>query len=88
LTARIAAEITPPSQQPAAVILAAWLHDAGIEERLTQSSHAEVGAYLLSFWGLPHSIVEAVAHHHHPSRAASNKFDMVVTVYVANLLAD
>ena len=39
-----------------------------IEEELIGVSHAEVGAYLLSLWGLPSPIVEAVAHHHHPDR--------------------
>jgi HD-like signal output (HDOD) protein/ActR/RegA family two-component response regulator len=27
-------------------------------------SHAEVGAYLLALWGLPHDVIEAVAAHH------------------------
>lgn len=36
-------------------------------ERATFSStHAEVGAYLLGLWGLPHPIVEAAALHHRP----------------------
>ena len=39
-----------------------------IEEELVGVSHAEVGAYLLSLWGLPSPVVEAVAHHHHPER--------------------
>jgi HD-like signal output (HDOD) protein/ActR/RegA family two-component response regulator len=29
-------------------------------------SHAEVGAYLLGLWGLPHDVIEAVAAHHAP----------------------
>jgi HD-like signal output (HDOD) protein len=58
-----------------------------VEEELTHISHAEVGAYLLSLWGLPYSLVEAVAHHHHPRRVPQNGVDMVLVVYVANLLA-
>lgn len=58
-----------------------------VEERLIQISHAEVGAYLLSLWGLPSPVVEAVAHHHHPRRVAQTGIDMVFVVYVANLLA-
>jgi putative nucleotidyltransferase with HDIG domain len=57
------------------------------EEKLAGISHAEVGAYLLSLWGLPHPIVEAIAHHHHPQRATPEALDTVVTVYLANLLA-
>ena len=58
-----------------------------IEEELIQISHAEVGAYLLSLWGLPQSVVEAVAHHHHPRRVPPNGLDMVVLVYASNILA-
>ncbi len=31
------------------------------ERRATGATHAEIGAYLLGLWGLPYSIVEAVA---------------------------
>ncbi|MFH2001121.1 MAG: response regulator [Planctomycetota bacterium] len=41
------------------------MHDAELMEFGT--THAEVGAYLLALWGLPNSIVEAIAFHHHPS---------------------
>jgi putative nucleotidyltransferase with HDIG domain len=58
-----------------------------VEERLTHISHAEVGAYLLSLWGLPYAVVEAVAHHHHPRRVPTKGLDMVLLVYVTNLLA-
>ena len=58
-----------------------------VEEELIGVSHAEVGAYLLSLWGLPYPIVEAVAHHHHPERVPREKLDMITIVYSANLLA-
>ena len=58
-----------------------------VEESLTAISHAEVGAYLLSLWGLPYSLVEAVAHHHHPRRVPQVGIDMILVVYVANILA-
>jgi putative nucleotidyltransferase with HDIG domain len=58
-----------------------------IEEELTGVSHAEVGAYLLSMWGIPYLIVEAVAHHHHPERVACDKLDLPASVYFANWLA-
>jgi HD-like signal output (HDOD) protein len=34
------------------------------EKELIGSNHAEVGAYLLGLWGLPHAIIEPVAFHH------------------------
>jgi len=50
-------------------------------------SHAEIGAYLLGLWGLPFTVVEAVALHHGPNRVPHQGFDAVSAVYVANLLA-
>ncbi len=58
-----------------------------VEEKLIHISHAEVGAYLLSLWGLPYTVVEAVAHHHHPRRVPQIKVDMVLVVYLSNILA-
>jgi len=49
-------------------------------------THAEVGAYLLGLWGLPHTIVEAVAFHHQPARARPDRFDALGAVYTANQL--
>lgn len=34
-------------------------------------THAEIGAHLLALWGVPHSIVEAVAHHADPTAIPS-----------------
>lgn len=59
-----------------------------IEEELIGISHADVGAYLLSLWGLPYPVVEAVAHHHHPDRVSHTKMNMITTVYAANILAN
>ncbi|WP_369944189.1 HDOD domain-containing protein [Xanthomonas medicagonis] len=50
-------------------------------------SVAEVGAYLLGIWGLPAAVVEAVAHHRHPQRAAQCRFEAVGVVHVAVALA-
>jgi putative nucleotidyltransferase with HDIG domain len=58
-----------------------------VEESLIQISHAEIGAYLLSMWGFPTSIVEAIAHHHHPRRIPPKGLDILFVVYAANLLA-
>ena len=41
-----------------------------------------VGAYLLSLWGLPYTVVEAVAHHQHTGRVPNSSLDMVLVVYV------
>jgi len=58
-----------------------------IELELIGVSHAEVGAYLLGMWGLPAPVVEAVAHHHEPSRIPRQSLDAVAMVHVADVLA-
>lgn len=57
------------------------------EEELLGTSHAETGAYLLGLWGIPNLAVEAIAHHHHPTRIPHSVLDSTVAVYVADLLA-
>lgn len=57
------------------------------EVELLGTSHAEIGAYLLGLWGIPDLVVEAIAHHHHPTRIPHTDFDSTVAVYVADLLA-
>ena len=49
------------------------------------ASHAQVGAYLLGLWGLPDSIVEAVAWHHEPSQARPTTFCPLIAVHVADI---
>ena len=51
------------------------------------STHAEIGAYLLGIWGLPDSIVEAVAFHHCPGKCLAREFSAVTAVHVANVMA-
>ena len=49
-------------------------------------THAQVGAYLLGIWGLPDSIVEAVAFHHYPSQCGARAFGPLAAVHAANAL--
>jgi len=57
------------------------------EQQARGSSHAELGAHLLDLWGIPHTIVEAVAYHHAPRAAHGVLFDHVTAVHVADALA-
>jgi putative nucleotidyltransferase with HDIG domain len=56
------------------------------ETQIIGASHAEIGAYLLGIWGLPHSVVEAVAHHHQPGRVSHSEFDVLAAVVSAHAL--
>ncbi len=69
---------------------AAWVR--ALDEHITFSeaeeadfgaTHAALGASLLGVWGLPDTIVDAVARHHSPVR---DRFDVDGVVHVANAL--
>ena len=51
-------------------------------------THAELGAYLLCVWGLPVTVVDAVAFHHRPDAAGDGPTDVLAAVHVASVLAD
>lgn len=52
--------------------------------------HGRIGAFVLSLWGLPQHIVETVAHHQAPSKAAVEPQDAIAlaVVHAAAALAD
>lgn len=52
-------------------IAATGLARAAAEREVLGTSHAEIGAYLLGLWGLPLSIISAVAQHDDATPAAS-----------------
>lgn len=54
------------------------------EQKIFGATHSEVGAWLLGVWGLPVSIVEAVALHHRPARFLNSGFCPLTAVHVAN----
>jgi putative nucleotidyltransferase with HDIG domain len=58
-----------------------------IEREQQGITHAATGAYLLSLWGLPDSVVEAVAHHHDPGSFPGLALHPVAAVHIANVLA-
>jgi putative nucleotidyltransferase with HDIG domain len=60
--------------------------DFEAEEEVLGVSHAEIGAYLLGLWGFPDLAVEAIAHHHRPTRIRHSGFDGSIALYVADIL--
>ena len=56
------------------------------EEEVFGANHAGVGAYLLGLWGLPSTIVEAVAFHHQPISSEAQTLGPLTAVHVANVL--
>ena len=52
-----------------------------------RAAHPAVGAYLLGLWGIPHSIIEAVAFHECPSALAHESLDLADVVHLADRVA-
>ncbi|HEX7622183.1 MAG TPA: response regulator [Anaeromyxobacteraceae bacterium] len=78
-----------PRAYRAAVELAARagtpLFDA--ERASLGATHAEIGAYLLGLWDLPHAIIEPVAHHHTLEHIGAGGYDITAAVALADLFA-
>ena len=55
------------------------------ETQVMGASHAEVGAYLLGLWGLPDTIVEALAFHHTPRKSFTTEVNVLTAVHVADV---
>lgn len=46
--------------------------------------HAALSAYLLGLWGIPHSVLEAVAFHEHPERSEHDSLELMDVVHLAD----
>ena len=55
------------------------------EREVFGCGHAEIAAYLFGLWGLPASLVEAVAWHHQPSSIMQSAFSAMAAVHVASI---
>lgn len=58
-----------------------------VEKETWGTTHAELGAHLLSLWGLPYSVVQAVSDHHDPPPYLPRSPQLASIVYVADALA-
>lgn len=60
------------------------IYDA--EKRAIGLAHPAFGAWVLARWSMPALLVEAVEHHHHPTRA-QDAFDLSSVIYLSNAIA-
>ncbi len=60
------------------------MYDA--EQKILGLPHPAFGGWVMSRWGLPTPLIEAVEFHHHPTRS-QYAFDLAGIVYLANILA-
>lgn len=56
------------------------------ELEILGTTHAEIGAYLLSLWGFPSSVVNGVAYHHQASKSKSKEICPLTFVHIAESL--
>jgi HD-like signal output (HDOD) protein len=100
LTASIARIVVSEPKSKDSAFVAGMLHDIGClvptrsgravgatDEGVAETSHARLGAYLLGIWGLPHAVLEAVAHHDAPMTVEHSAFDTLDAVYIASTIA-
>lgn len=70
--------------------LAARLETTGAwpetEREVFGATHMAAGAYLMGLWGLPDSVIEALAFHHDPSSGSAAEFCPLTAVHVADVL--
>lgn len=54
------------------------------EEKVFGADHADIGGALLSLWGLPARVVDAISFHHHPSRSVVEGFGALAAVHASD----
>ena len=56
------------------------------EQNILTSDHADVGSYLMGLWGLPGSVVEAIAFHHRLEAYPEPSLSPAVVVHAADVI--
>ncbi len=56
-----------------------------MEKEIIGTSHAEVGAYLLSLWGFDEEVIQAVHLHHCPNLSIDESSSVLTSVYLGNV---
>jgi HD-like signal output (HDOD) protein len=80
----LAANYPKDYEEVARLVGGEGLSHCAAEKEIFGVNHASVGGYLLGLWGLPVAVVEAIALHHSPHRAASAAFCALTAVHAAN----
>lgn len=75
-----------PNEYAQVLALAAKEHisQSEAEMQVLGATHAGLAAYLLGLWGLPASVVEAVAFHHTPEKSDLKKINALAAVHAAD----
>lgn len=73
--------------QAAALAVSADIPVHEAERRVLGTCHAHIGAYLLGLWGMPNTLVEAVAYHHAPESVGVRRFNTLSALAAALALS-
>jgi HD-like signal output (HDOD) protein len=82
-----AANLTEDYQRVLGVAREKKIPIASAEREVFGADHADIGGYLLGLWGLPVPVVEAIALHHKPRKAAEKAFAPLTAVHIGNVIA-
>lgn len=82
----LAASLPAQYEQAVQLAIERKIHISEAEHEIFGATHSQVGAYLLGLWGLPVTIVEAVAFHHEPRLSGLTAFSPLTSVHIANSL--
>ncbi len=82
----LASQLSGPYKEVMTLMRVDGLSVVEAERRVLNTTHAEVGAYLLGLWGLPDALVEAVAWHHNPGGCPGTNFTPLTAVHAADAI--
>lgn len=82
----LATEMPEANKQVQMLALKPDISPLDAEIQILGVTHAQIGAYLLGLWGLPYSVVEAVANHHAPADVEIPGLSVLTAIHVADAL--
>jgi HD-like signal output (HDOD) protein len=71
-------------KQYGAILAQAPAMPVAVERERFGCTHADLGAYLMSIWGLPHPLIQAVAYHDRPAESLEKAFSSLTAVHGAD----
>lgn len=80
----LAVNLPEKLEQTVELIQSMGIDPLGAEREIFGCTHDDLGGFLLGLWGLPVTVVEAIALHHRPSQSQNQTFSALTAVHVAD----
>ncbi|NJN50777.1 MAG: response regulator [Gammaproteobacteria bacterium] len=77
----------PEPNQSIAALIKDGVEPLAAEVQVLGCTHMDLGAYLLTLWGLPRGVIEAIAYHHQPSASIGDRASTLTAVHLAEVIA-